>query len=287
MSPFFSTLLLTLGCAPNEEAPPTADDACDVADGPTQVAVISTMAFARQEDGVAVGFDLDGHETTVGDAEGCGVGDYVAPDGTPGIDSAINLLLPVLDNTEAQAVEQILQLQIDQGELLLLIELTDVEDAVEDTCVNLHMLRGLGEPLLGTDSRILPNQTFERALDLPDAWAPTQVLTDGVLERGGPVDLNIPADILDAHVEFNLVDGFLRAELREDGGMSGWFAGGVDMAELLRVATDNGVAAEVADALNAVASLVTDLDPDGDGVCTHLSITFQFEAVRAFLFDDP
>ena len=59
-----------------------------------QVAVITSMDFARRDDnGAALGFNLDNHETDFGDNEGCGLQDISAPDGTPGIDNAFSGLL--------------------------------------------------------------------------------------------------------------------------------------------------------------------------------------------------
>ena len=71
---------LLAACGPAADSADPSEDYCD-GGGSTELALMTTMVFGRQDDGVSVGFDLDGHVSDAGDDEGCGVADLVSPDG--------------------------------------------------------------------------------------------------------------------------------------------------------------------------------------------------------------
>lgn len=276
-------LALLLACAPEE---PVADDlSVCAAPSPVEIGVISAMQFAPAEDGVSRGFDLDGATTELGDDAGCGIPDMVGPEGEPGIDNALARLMPALQGTEAEAVELIVQEAIDTGALLLLFEAQDLDSTQDDGCVDLSLVRGAGEAVVGTWGRIEPGQTFDRDPDAEVSTAPGATVVGGLL-RAGPLDLRLELSYLDAELDFRVHDIQLGLRWEEDGTSTGVFGGGVEIAYLMEVVTSNGVDPELAETLEPLLRSAADLAPDEDGECTQISVTFDFEAVPAFFFDD-
>jgi hypothetical protein len=273
MKLLLSVLLLVVGCsAPEPES---------------EIALISTMGFAwEEEDGISLGFDLDDAVTVDGGTTGCGVEDFMSPDGVAGIDNSFAPILPALENVGGDALEPLVQESIDSGELLMLIEMIGLDDRVDDDCVDLHVQRGIGPPAIGTDGFILPGQTYGRDLDAPDSFVECATVVDGVL-RAQPFSMRLPLNIFDEFVDFEMLDGVLEMELHEDGSYSGLFAGGVDTAEL--IANVNGLDAipeEIPILVETIMEVRADLAPTHGGRCTRISITFQFNGVSAYLFGD-
>src|SRR5690349_652528 len=90
-----------LACAPPPETCAT--------DAEPEALVVREILLGRIEDGVSEGFDLDGVVSEEDGATGCGVGDTVTPEGVPGVDNALARLIPLLELTEAVAVEGLIQ----------------------------------------------------------------------------------------------------------------------------------------------------------------------------------
>ena len=259
-------------------------DTCSDA-GQTELLVLSKITFPREEDGVTPGFDLDGSVSEVGGATGCGVADQVAPDGTPGIDSSFARLLPALDQTEAVALPLTVQEAINSGGLLVMVQLDDVDDPVEDACVDLTVTAGVGQPMVGSDGFILPSQTFDRDLEAEESIVEGVQIVAGAIEDG-PVDLALPFQFLDADAVFNVYDGRMRLERGLDGRYTGRVGGGVPIAEISALAHNTGIGEAVEQLLDGMLGFNADLAPDDNGVCQHISVTLEFEAVQAFFFED-
>lgn len=271
--------LWALACSPDPDgAAPAAADPCDDRGG-DELFVMQSVYFVRPEAGVPDGFDLDG---AVGGAEGCFVTDFTSPGGVQGIDNAFGSLLPALELTEAAAVEGLIQTAIASGELLLTVGLSEVDDEQDDACVDLALGRAQGPPILGTDGLVLSGQTFD---PLPGAEVISLAdvpLADGVLVA--PVALSLPVTIFGVELNFELLDGQLRAERQPDGTLTGVFAGGVDRDYLLSVTDVENVDSGLHDVVDGLLDLWSDLAPDEAGACTRLSIAFSFTAVPAFWY---
>lgn len=267
---------LLLACA--EPTPPTVTPA-----GDTYTVVMSTLAFGRrEEDGTGWGFDLDGHVSDAGDSVGCGHADLVDPDGVPGVDSAFSGMVPALEATEAGAVEELVQDSVRNGELLVLVEVSGVDDPLNDDCVDVRVLNGTGTPIIGTDGELLDGQTF--ALD-PGADASEVAcvpLVDGSL-RAGPFPLTLDLQVLDVALTFHVADTWLRLDLSEDG-RTGWgyFGGAVPLSDILVIVSED----DLADLEALITGLVTaaaDLDT-ADEECGAISIVFEYGAIEAFTY---
>ena len=129
---------MLLGCKGSGGDTGASLDECDPTE--TRVGVMTSITFAGvEEDGSALGFDLDGHTTAAGDGQGCGKPDFLDPEGNEGIDNAFARLLPAIEATEAVAVTDIVTNLIKSGELLLLVELESLDSDIDDSCVNTHI----------------------------------------------------------------------------------------------------------------------------------------------------
>jgi len=143
---------LAAGCEPE----PVDAGTCAVEDAP-QLLVVRTLRFAIADDaGVSEGFDLDGLSTVDKGDDGCGIGDYVDPDGVPGIDNAFSRLVPAMNSTEAkiEVIEGLVQSAIDSGELLITLELGGVDSWADDDCVAGAVGQAVGTPMLGSIGRV-------------------------------------------------------------------------------------------------------------------------------------
>ncbi len=273
MSPLIATLL---ACAQPEPDPDTCENL-----GDTHVLVMDRLLLARQEDGVVEGFNLDGE-----DDDDCGLGDFVDSEGTTGIDNAFSRLIPALETTEAAGVEDVVFEAINNGSLLLMIELAAVDDLEQDPCVEMTVGQGQGEPRVGTNGSLLPGQTFDRHATAPTASASGLGVEDGRV-MGSGLDLALPIEILGTPLEFEMVDGALRVDIDPGtGGATGVMGGSIDIDDLLDLVSDNGIAEEVAQVLTGLLDAAADMDPDGDGECRHLSVAFEFSAVTAYFYED-
>ena len=245
---------------------------------PTHLSVITEAWFGRIENGVSPGADLDG------DGPNCGHEDFVDSEGNSGIDNAFGALLPLLDLTEFTAVEVYLQDTINWGELLLMIEMEDVDSVENDPCVNVNLLRGLGEPTVGTDKIIESGQTFDRDLDLPMSRSEQMAVVDGRLEAS-PLNLPLPVQYFDDHLSINFEKGVLRRDIGEDGHGTGFLAGGVCSQDIVDFVDGRGDI-DVGDLLISLLDTNSDVWPNENGVCEGFSAVLEFKTKPAFFYLD-
>ncbi|MCB9744883.1 MAG: hypothetical protein H6740_19995 [Alphaproteobacteria bacterium] len=273
-------LLALLGCAAPEPVD-SVDPTCEASEASTAF-IVRELKFAREtKDGVSWGFDLDGGD----EGDGCDVREFVSPSGEEDVDNGFAMLLPALELTEAEAIEPIIQETINTGSLMIMFELVGLDDPRDDSCVDLHLVRGGGDVALSPDGWILPNQTFDRDLGKPAAHAYDQQMVRGALRAEG-VTFELPMTFLDAELNFVMHDATTEIRIDEDGEAWGILAGGLDTASLIELAAEQGIAQEVLDTVETFLGLVTDLDSDGDGECDRIAVTFVFRAVPAFFYAD-
>jgi hypothetical protein len=266
-------LWLALACGPRVEPEPT-------------IGVLTTVAFARAEDGVSEGFDLDATTTADGDPTGCGIADYTDPDGAVGIDNGFAGVIPALMATEAQAVEPLIQNAINSGALLLLFRvdgLADDGEPVDDAAFTLF--RAQGTPSLGTDGYLEPSQTFEADPSIAETTVEPVAYADGELVAR-PIEIALPVSIFDVDYVFRMHDGAFRLIWDEDGRFHGTFGGGVDDADILSITENPNVDSALGGILAQLLAVNSDLQPDGSGICQRIAITFEFEGQRAYVFEE-
>lgn len=242
------------------------------------VIVLQQVVFGRESEGVSEGFDLDGTVSIEDGADGCGHGDFVDSAGRSGVDNAMANLMPVLEATEARAVESLIQQAINMGELLLLVQLADGPDGTDVT-----VLRGSGVPDIGTDGYIEPYQTFDRSAETTPSTVTASASAPEVEARGFTVHL--PLQIFDADLDLILYDAGVRVALGDDGAAHGIVSGAFPYRLLLDGLEGANVDAGLLAALPLILENNADLDSP-DGPCSALSVTLDFVGTRAFLFDE-
>ena len=290
-------LLWLLACAPAPDPEPTCSG------DKTNVFVISQLSFSREvSDGVSAGFDLDGATTAAGDETGCGLADYTDPDGTAGIDNQFARVLPVLETTEAQALEPLIQAAVDDGSLLITLELGHVDADISasgssgsgssagssvgtsDTCVDFAMARATGTPSIGTDGRMEWYQTLAREPMSARSEAGQVALEDGRLQAQG-LEVTIPVTILGHELLVTVLSGSLRFDVQPAGSVAGYLAGGLDQSQLWSNAETDNIDSEVTELVSSLLDYNVDLAPDDAGTCQQLSITLKFVAIPVFLYE--
>jgi hypothetical protein len=256
----------------------------------TQIVVTSQLHFiVPDENGVSAGFDLDGRVSDGADAPSCSRPDYVAPDGTPGIDNQFSELWKILVGEVGDAVEGLIQGVINDGTLLLMFRVEGIDDRVNDACVNVSLFKGTGRPDLGTDGFIAPSQTFDVAQGTPFTET-AGYIEDGVL-HAGPFDTILPIAIFQVVADLEIKGAFLEATFTEDGRLSGTIAGGVPDEQIMLVAEmaaeNDGTAQRLLPSIPVFLGLTADLArSDEDRKCHQLSTVMTFEGTPAYLYAD-
>lgn len=263
------------GCVASAPAP---NAVC--ASAPRETWIVRELMFVRAEGRVAGGFDLDARQGGT-----CGIRDFVAPDGTLGIDNQLAALLPLV---EAQVgglrLDSLVQNAINNGQILLAIELEGIDDDADDGCVAMRLRRLSGTPLLGTDGFLLAGQTL-----YPDPTAPESLAEGGTIAGGvitaGPVDVALPVAILNANFVLDVDDARFRAEIDEEAGtMTAMIGGGVTTAQLIDIVMNTeGIPTDVIELAMALLTDNADLAPDASGACQQFSAVMELHAVRGFV----
>ena len=253
--------------------------------GPTQYLAVRTLVFGRAEEGVSHGFDLDDVVTVGGDATGCGVEDYVSPDGTAGVDNAMAGLLPFLESTEAAALEPLIQQKINEGEVLLILEVAGFDDAQNDDCVEVGFLRGMGIPQLGSDGLLLADQTYELDPSVGEPVRAKGAIRDGVLEVQD-LGFLLPIVVFDFGIVLDLHSVALEVTFDDDGGGELVLGAGFEWEPLLEELLTTPIDQVLVDALPILLGGLADLSPNELGVCQELSVVMEMGAAGAFVFDD-
>lgn len=272
---------LGAGCAatPPHGAPCTDDL--------VESSVVRTLRFAREESrGISEGFDLDQHVTLAGDSVGCRHTDFTSPEGTPGVDNQIAPLVPLI---EAQAggvtLDSILETAINDGQLLLAIELIGVDDEMNDDCVTVRTRPLVGTPSLGTDGLVEIGQTFDAQPDGEQTLIPNARIVNGVVDVG-PVPLVVPVAILDARFTLHIASGYMHIELHDDGAWSGMLGGGISIEEMTSIASGLNIPTSLMGAVSGLLNSSADLAPDPmTNRCTQVSATLVFESATCFVWD--
>jgi len=265
-------LVSLLACAPNADPRTGCDGLCG--DGDVQ-AVAVLKIVGKEADGTVTGFDLDGKN---GDARpDCRAEDYVAPDGTTGIDNRFVAILPVIEGFAGEAFPTLLQNSVNAGGVGVVVERVTHEGAL-----HLVFRRAEGVPLLASDDRLLPGQTFVLAREqgLLGVCSGATV-TNGVIECG-PFDLRVSATIFQFTYDLHIKGA--RVRITDDpatGGTTMLAGGGIPVADVLSIASIINVddlAELVADLIPPFADL-----PDGpDGECALISASVRLDTRPGF-----
>ena len=250
----------------------------------SQVNVVRRMRFTDlTEPGVAYGFDLDGHDSPAGEAESCGHGDLHHPDGRVGIDNQLAVMWSTLAPLVGPQVDALLQGAINEGRVLIMLELADLDDLQNDDDVTLNVYRGLLDPQVGSLGYITADQTFALDYDKPISTVTGAKIRDGVLEAG-PVVLQIPIAILDLNIVAQLQYGRVHLDIAPDGTFMGYIGGALSLPEVIGALLETGAEAETR-LVQPLFQRNADMEKV-DGVCTFISMGISIEGTRAFVVRD-
>lgn len=291
-----AALLALAACGPAEES----DDEAPGEDEPTEqleqhicgaaaeprVAVLRQLNFVQAEGDTSPGVDLDGVASDSDDPKGCYKPDFTSPDGLEGVDNQFSRLIPAIETVGgAEGFQSAIQRAINNGDVLLGIELTRLNDTQDDECVEVNLQRIADRPTVGALGLIEPGQTFDRDLEAPSSRVEDAVLADGTLVAG-PFDLELPMRISNFDLLVTIRDARLELELLEDGSMQGVLAGAIEIQEMLDLLDEIEDGTDLLKVIRRVLLRSADLAPDDEGRCQRISLVAEVDAVPAFFFDD-
>jgi hypothetical protein len=268
------------GCAP--EAP---DAAASCVTGETYAGIVTKLGFARAVSAdVAPGFDIDGRVSDTSDYTSCGKKDFVDEEGRQGIDNQLAPLVPEVEKLVGNAVDGLIQGSINDGQLVILYEMENVDDLVNDECVNFAVQVGTKKrPNLGTDGVIEGYQTFELDPTAERSYVTGARIENGVLSAG-PFVVSIPLAIFDVAFTLHVKDARFRFSIGEDGVMHGYLGGGIMPPELLEGISDGDGLEDLLPQINVALEANTDLAYDDDtGKCHELSSALEFSGAPSFI----
>lgn len=256
-------------------------------DGPSSYVLVVDEITGTREEGryVSYGFDLDGRVSDESDDESCGHQDFTSPDGETGIDNQFALLLPIIEGAGGQALEDLIQAAINDGNILVVLELDGLDDLHNDDDVSMTLMRGVGNPVLGFDARLAPDQTFDVDPEGQYEHADGLTLADGVLRATG-LEFTLPVYVFEYLFPMDLTQGVVEIRFNDDGTATGRLAGAVQVANVAYLAEEAAIPSSFRDLLIQIASSYADMDRGPDGKCNAFSVTFNFTATTAFLYSD-
>ena len=299
------TAALTLaGCGDDDGGNSGADggggggDTCMTGDSHTFI--VNVLAVGESVNDETPGFNLDDRVSDENDELGCYHADFTspAPDSVMGVDNqlgglltAIAGLFPDLDITTAVADA------IATGQVLILVEVSNVDDLTDDSCVSVRLSlgqlpSGVTMPEL-TGGTLSPGQTFD-ILQANIASA-QGAIAGGRLAVGRitNVPINVPF-CNDANMDgmttsdecttitLNIQNAEMRFDITGTTMARGVIGGGIDVTQ----ATD--AIAGISDAVprttvEEILNAQADLEPDATNVCTSVSVGLTFSGVTATL----
>lgn len=272
---------LFVGCGGEEAAPPVSS----CATGETLGGIVTKLAFTRAADADhAPGFDLDGRVSDGSDSLSCGKKDFVDAEGRTGIDNQLAPLVPEVEKLVGNAVDGLIQGSINDGQLVILMEMGNVDDPMNDDCVDFSVQIGeKRRPNLGTDGVIEAYQTFT-----PDATADLSHVEGAKIENGvfttGPFPLSIPLAIFDVAFTIHVQEARFRFTIDDEGQMHGYLGGGILPQEILDGVGQGAGTDDLIPQIKVALDANTDLAFNEDtGKCEQLSATLEFSGVPAFV----
>lgn len=235
----------------------------------------------------AFGLNLDGNDGKSPSAQSCNQSTFVSPEGELGINNAFQRIFGCLKSVhEGPRMSTFQQLYLESGHAIV-IELTDVDDLVNDPDVGVGIYMSPDSIPKGADGKPLPYATMKITTDPYWRNNTRGHIKDGVLTTE-PTELHLQ-DIIQRRPGFNL---FRNARLKlalnaEDGTAKGLMGGYIDVDLLdqnhMSHAGETGMGYKCEAVYYAIHRYADGLPDPDTGKCTGVSIAFRMEAVPAYL----
>ncbi len=238
--------------------------------------------FGQEEDGTLEGFDLDDKNSDDSDEASCGHADLADTSGNTGIDNQVGAIWNApLEPLVGEATYALLNGAINEGRFLMAMELTGVDDLKNDDNVALRFFRATADPYVGTFGFIAPDQTYHVDTEFPSTTIENLQIVDGEVVAG-PVEFQIPIDVLNEFFIVRVTTGKVRFTIAEDGSASGFLGGVINVADVL----EEGYQTNAAQEFRVVTPFFfanTDMLPNDEGGCDGISMAIRIEATTGFV----
>ena len=289
-APLVVLSLLVLGCQSDvetqttEESEPYADyfdDGGYILANSHNIIIREVQFFGANEDGTVEGFNLDDRVSESGDEQTCGHPDSTDSDGLIGIDNQLASIWSVIGPLVGEATHALIKGAINEGRLLLAVELTGVDDLKNDDDVTLTFFKAAADPYVGTFGLLAPDQTYYVDPAVPATIIENVQIIDGEI-LAGPVEFQIPIDILDEFFIVTVSSGKIRFKIEEDGSARGYIGGYIDVKTVL----EEGYMTNAAQEFRVVTPFFldnTDMHPNDEGGCDSISAAFSFDSTPGFM----
>ena len=236
------------------------------------------------DEGFVPGFDLDGVNTEEGDEASCRQGDFVDPDGRTGIDNQFADLWSIVEPLVGEATEALIQGAVNEGRIILVIELSGVDSLENDEDITVHIFRGRIDPDIGNLGFISPDQTVYVDREFPiEIVEGAQIIDGEVFAR--PDTIHLPVDILDSYFVIEMNQAQIRFSIDESGRFQGYFGGVVDLKSVFDELLASNASQEAA-LVQPIFYTYADMEKGPSG-CTHASAAFGFSGTNAFVVRYP
>ena len=250
--------------------------------------VVYEIKFGREEPtGVSLGVDIDQRVSSGDDAQSCFRSDLVSPEGEEGIDNQFAKILPLVEAVGGEAIEGLAQGIINQGRLLIMFQLSALDDSTlnNDSCVHFESFYGIGVPQIGPHGYLVSGQSFDRNQESPSVMNSNLSLENGKLMVPN-LELDLPLEVFDQSYLFELHEVVIKGQFTPEGEFHGFVSGALDVeavAQRVEMIDGGGMVAEL---VPRFLRQQADLEPDENGVCQALSMTLTFKAKPAFIYQD-
>lgn len=287
----------------------------------TYTYVVRAIQLPEADDGMAAGFNLDDLDS----GEGSGADDAnceelnedfrssTDPDHV-GVDNALQGLVSIIEGflsaddcpggQVAGCIDALLQEQVNEGSVLLLMEVTDVNNLEYDSDIQLQLFLGSLPAGSGTACTTDADCTTSGERCIDDACENAPVLEGELLaagqtfqtemELGAPVDgdifegrvraranlITIMIDAGDIMLPLMISNPEVRFDIAADGLANGAIGGFVQNADIIAAARE--IAPDQEETIAEVVEMFADVNPGTDPLfCTALSVGIQFDATTA------
>ncbi|MBL8685406.1 MAG: hypothetical protein JNK05_39880 [Myxococcales bacterium] len=250
--------------------------------------VFARLAFVRETmmgSEIADGFNLDNRVSQLGDTRTCRAGDLTSPTGEPGIDNQLARLMPTVDMMTGGAVDGAIQGAINNGQLLVVITISDIDDMCNDDSVTIKVQRVDGMPTVGSDMAVDPGQTFDLQRMTPITELRGSITNRTLLTE--PATLPLPVAILDEQFTVKFYDSRMRIRLEQDGADGlGIIGGAISLSEFAEILRNiENIPESLKMQVNSGLTIFADLDRDAMGRCQKISGALRMMVRPAFVLE--